>query len=71
MCSIRAIILRCQRSDSGSIPDTRATFLKAKEMKHKTEKPANQMAAPAGVRLGGPGTRSKNPAKYDANKPKK
>ncbi len=40
-------------------------------MKHKTEKPANQMAAPAGVRLGGPGTRSKNPAKYDANKPKK
>ena len=24
--------------------------------------------APPGVRLGGPGTRSKNPARYDANK---
>lgn len=37
-------------------------------MKHKTDKIVNNMAAPAGVRLGGPGTRKKNPARYDANK---
>lgn len=37
-------------------------------MKHKTDKAANAMVAPAGARLSGPGTRSKNPARYDANK---
>lgn len=36
--------------------------------KHKTEKAPNAMVAPAGVRLGGPGTRSKNPERYDAKK---
>lgn len=28
--------------------------------------PGQTMVAPPGVRLGGPGTRRKNPAKYDA-----
>lgn len=37
-------------------------------MKHINEKQPNQMVAPAGKRLSGPGTRSKNPARYDANK---
>lgn len=37
-------------------------------MKHKTEKPLNAMVAPTGARLSGPGTRSKNPTRYDANK---
>jgi hypothetical protein len=37
-------------------------------MKHITEPQFYQMVAPAGKRLSGPGTRSKNPARYDANK---
>lgn len=30
---------------------------------------SQNMVAPEGKRISGPGTRSKNPARYDANKP--
>ena len=35
--------------------------------KHQTEKAKAASVAPEGVRLSGPGTRSKNPWKYDKN----
>lgn len=35
--------------------------------KHTAPKAKAATAAPEGVRLGGPGTRSKNPVKYDKN----
>jgi len=35
--------------------------------KHTAPKAKAATAAPEGVRLGGPGTRSKNPIKYDKN----
>ncbi len=36
--------------------------------KHTTPKAKTAGVAPEGVRLSGPGTRSKNPDKYDRNK---
>lgn len=36
--------------------------------KHTAPKAKTAGVAPEGVRLGGPGTRSKNPTKYDRNK---
>lgn len=36
--------------------------------KHTTPKAKSADIAPEGVRLAGPGTRSKNPDKYDRNK---